>query len=426
MKIDVGLAFLRRYWLWCVVAFFAVLHIFIFTRVFQSIDNADVELYFNYASNIMSGQIPYRDFTMEYPPGALLVFLLPRLFASTLEVYGPAFALTMLAFDLACLFMIISLARRLKLAVVPTLIIYSLVVISVGSIGVQRFDFAPAALSLAAVFAFGRGNYKSSWALVAVGTLIKLYPIALAPLFLIYQWRHQPWRSIVAPVLVCGAVLVCAMLPFFVLSPSGFTNAFSLQSGRNLQIESFYASLLFMSHALGGSTVAVFFGPVSWDMTSRYAAGIASISLVAMFFAAATVYYTYFLPYRWKQAISVGPPEPPALGRLVNFSLLLVIVLLMTSKVVSTQFIVWLLPFVPLVSGRARHAVWPIFIVAGLLTWYIYPLHYGDLYDLYVLPMQALFLRNIILIIIAFWLWEAREPELGSEEMMERLLPNCA
>jgi len=412
MKAAVWLVYLRRYWLWGALVLFSAAHVIMFTRVFTSIAYADVELYHTYASRMMSGEMPYRDFSVEYPPGALLVFLLPWFFTSTLEAYGPAFAIEMMVFSLGCLFMITALARRLRLAVVPTLAIYTLVVVSAGSIAVQRFDFAAAALSLAAVFAFSWGNYKSAWVLLAVGFLIKLYPIALAPLFLIYQWRHQPWRRLVVLVIICGAVLLCGVLPFLIASPEGFFKAFSLQGGRNLQIESSYASALFMAYALGGPGIAVFFGPVSWDLASNYSEGIAQLSLVIMFFAAAAVYIAYLWPYRQKTIENIGPPEPPALGRLINFSLLLIIVLLMTSKVMSTQFIVWLLPFVPLVSGRARHLAWPIFIAAGFLTWYIYPLHYYDLYNLHIPSMQALFLRNVILVLMAFWLCEIREPDL--------------
>ena len=425
MTIADSLAFLRRHWFWCVAALFSVLHIIVFTCVFDK-GGADVELYFQYASNIMDGQMPYRDFAVEYPPGALLVFLIPRLFASTADSYGMAFTLEMLAFNISCIFMIAVLARRLKLTVVPTLAIYTVAVIAVGSISSQRYDFAPAALSLAAVFAFAKGHYKGAWALIAAGAMVKLYPLVLAPLFLIYQWRHHPWRSLVWPVLVCGGILVCGMLPFFISSPEGFLNAFSLQGGRNLQIESFYASVLFMAYALGGSDLSVFQGPVSWDLASPYAEGIAQLALAIMVFVAAVAYVTYWLPYGGKKVKKVGPPEPEATGRLLNFSLLLLVILLLTNKVFSTQFVVWLLPFIPLVSGRIRHVVWPPFIVAGFLTWYIYPLHYWDIRDLHVPPMQALFIRNIILVVMAFWLWETREPELetrgGDKEVGKRQL----
>jgi len=59
-----------------------------------------VEGYYEYASLTREGQLPYRDFSLEYPPGAFMVFFLPRLFTSSLEAYGQAFAIEMLVFNL--------------------------------------------------------------------------------------------------------------------------------------------------------------------------------------------------------------------------------------------------------------------------------------------------------------------------------------
>jgi len=400
----------RLNWLAVAVGVLVVAHVVVFTQLFVS-GGFDVELYYGYASNMESGMVPYRDFSVEYPPGALLVFLLPKLFVSSPEAYGTAFTLEMLAFDLACLFMVFLLARRLRLSPLSSVIIYSLAVASVSSISVQRFDFASAAISLAAILAISRGRYKTAWALVAIGTLVKLYPVVLAPLFLIYQWRHQRWRNLIAPVLVFGAVVMAFALPFWLLSPEGFTHAFALQGGRNLQIESSYASVLFMLYSVGRALLSVFQGPVSWDLDSPYSAGIAQVALLVMALAAVAVCISYYLPYRSLTKHEEGPPPAPALGRLINYSLLIIIVLLLTSKVVSTQFMVWLLPFVPLVTGRARSAVWLSFIAVGWLTWYTYPTHYWDLRNLNILPMDVLFLRNVLLGLMALWLWRLKDPE---------------
>lgn len=45
----------------------------------------DLSLYYNYSLKLMSGQVPYRDFALEYPPLAMLPFTLPRL-----AVFGQA------------------------------------------------------------------------------------------------------------------------------------------------------------------------------------------------------------------------------------------------------------------------------------------------------------------------------------------------
>lgn len=401
------LDYARRNWLWLVLGALAVGHVVLFMQLFVKL-SYDVELYYDYASKMVSGLLPYRDFAVEYPPGALLVFLLPRLFVSSPEAYNTAFTVEMMLCDLACLFIMPFLARRLKLSPLSTLAIYTLAVISVGSIGIQRYDFAAAAVTLAALFAFSRGNYKTAWVLLAVGTLVKLYPIALAPFFFLYQIRHQRWQSLVMPLLLSGALGVACCLPFWLASPDGFIHAFALQGGRNLQIESSYASVLFMLYGLGRVQLSVFQGPVSWDMDSAYSSGIAQIAIVIMAIAAAAVYISYYLPRKRKNVLVNAPPSAEAMGRIINFSLLVIIMLLLASKVVSTQFMVWLVPLVPLVSGRARHAVWPVFMAVGWLTWYIYPVHYWDLRYLYATPISAIFVRNVLLGLMAFWLWELK------------------
>src|SRR5215207_4078479 len=39
----------------------------------------DLTLYYQNSLNLLHGQLPYRDFALEYPPLALLPFVLPRL-----------------------------------------------------------------------------------------------------------------------------------------------------------------------------------------------------------------------------------------------------------------------------------------------------------------------------------------------------------
>ena len=43
----------------------------------------DVDIYYNYASRTIQGQIPYRDFPVEYPIFALPIFLIPRVLFQT-------------------------------------------------------------------------------------------------------------------------------------------------------------------------------------------------------------------------------------------------------------------------------------------------------------------------------------------------------
>src|SRR6266545_4922670 len=94
----------------------------------------DLPIYEEYASMILDGQLPYRDFRIEYPPGALPMFVLTALTLSALR--RPPHA------------------QALSLAVVAS----SPLVI--GHVFVERYDIWPAALTAAALAAAVRGRYR--------------------------------------------------------------------------------------------------------------------------------------------------------------------------------------------------------------------------------------------------------------------------
>jgi len=55
----------------------------------------DTPVYERYGEAILDGQVPYRDFDLEYPPAALPAFVLPALAQE--DDYGSAFELLMWA-----------------------------------------------------------------------------------------------------------------------------------------------------------------------------------------------------------------------------------------------------------------------------------------------------------------------------------------
>lgn len=391
---------------------FCLIHTLVFTRAFYS-GGPDVETYYQYASRMHDGQVPYRDFAVEYPPGALAVFLIPRLFTDNLHDYGHAFTLEMLFFDLACLFLVLAMGRRLKLPPLGTLIIYTLSMLAVNAIMVQRHDLAPAALTLGSVYAMSRSKHKLAWALLALGTVTKLYPALLAPIFLLYQYRHRGWRSLVAPIAVFAAILAAVATPFLWLDRQGFVASFAVQSGRALQLESSYSSVLLMAHTLGLPGIQPYAGPVSFDLAAPLAEPLKRYSFVIMGVGLLWVYASYFRASR--RDCSSTPAKEAEPSRLVSYSFLAILVFLLTSKVLSAQFIVWLYPLVPLVTGRFRHAAWLSFLAVGLLTWYIYPLHYYDLADKMAMPINVLFLRNALLVLLAVWLWGEKQAVSASD-----------
>ncbi len=374
------------------LALFGLVHILIFALLFTTIYRSAYSasgLYFDYASNILNGQMPYRDFAIEYPPLSLLFFLLPRLVAYNLDSYAIAFGAETLLFSLLGLFLVVRLSRRLELVPWKSLTIYTIALLAMGPIVSCQYDIFPAITVLLALYAFMSGKNKTSWALLAVGTLTKIYPIALLPVLLIYHIRNRQCRQIRSGIVTFAITALAIVIPFMILSPEGLLASFSYHSQRGIQLESLYSSILLAVNNLGWLTVEPGFGFGSWnlvgpaaDIASKVSSVLLPLSLIA----------TYWFIYR-RMKRTLNP-----LNEILSYSLLAVAVLIATSKVLSPQYLIWLFPLIPLFSGRFRYALWAVFIAIGALTYYIFPLHYFELIDLESGLVAILFARNILLI----------------------------
>ena len=116
----------------------------------------DTPVYERYGSAIDSGQVPYRDFALEYPPGALPVFVLPALGGARGDSYRRRFeALMALLGELMIVTVAVALAalgagRRWLLAALGLAAVAPLLL---GPVVLSRFDLWPAALTAAALAA---------------------------------------------------------------------------------------------------------------------------------------------------------------------------------------------------------------------------------------------------------------------------------
>jgi len=350
--------------------------------------DSDIEVYAAYAERTFQGQVPYRDFDLEYPPGALPVLLAPA--TSDTDDYYTRFRLAMLALAAAAVVLLVVALFRvgadaaqlaaavLVLATVPRTLTPGLVL--------DRFDLWPAVLVLVAVVAVMYGRRTVGLAALGVGTAAKLYPLALVPLVLLLRRdRTRVHRDL---AIVLGAMLAFA-LPFALLAPRGIVRVGWLLARRELQVESLGASILLAAHRLGVYEPKLYYSfglGNSWDLEGSVPAIVAVVGSLAQAVALAAVWF----------AFARSPRGPHELLLAVAAS---VVGFVAFGKVLSPQYMVWVLAAVPLVVGRVARFTLPAAVVAALLTRSLYRVGYSDLLE--AGPWSWVVLaRNIVLVAI--------------------------
>ncbi|MFO8102108.1 MAG: glycosyltransferase 87 family protein, partial [Dehalococcoidia bacterium] len=354
-------------------------------------------VFYNIAEHVFAGDIPYRDFTFEYPPIALPVFLLPRLFTSNSLHYQVPFAIEMLIFDLIGLLVIADLSRRLGRSPRIAILTYTIVAAAGGPLITERFDVAPAVLVLCAIYAFIRRWHATAWILLCIAIMLKTYPIVIAPLFAMYFVKRKEFNPLVKGIMAFGITLAIIVIPCLCLDVGGFIDSYTYHFDRGLQIESTYASVILLGSDFGLLDGEMRFDYGAWHMDTPLSDSLSHASFFIMLLVLAIVYALYT---RHKK--SMNNIEEDTL--LINYAVLAVLAFMLTSKVLSPQYIIWIYPLIPAVAGQWRIACIMLFVNIGVLTYYIYPENYGDLLVRKSEIIYILFARNVLLLILPFGL----------------------
>jgi uncharacterized membrane protein len=295
------------------------------------------------AAVVHSHVVPYRDFAVEYPPGAIPMFVLPAWIGGD---YATTFEWVMFACG-------VLLVAVMALWLRPAAALYAaLAPVLVGSLILSRFDLWPALLATAALAAFLRERHALGWGLLAAAASAKIWPLVLVPLALVWSYRRGHLRAVLAG----AVVLVLVVGPFVLVAPHGVYDSLRSQADRPLQVES-----------LGAALFTTFGHP--HVISSHGSQGITGHGAVAAIFAVAQFVAVLAL---WI-AFARGPATPE---RLVRYSAAAVAAFVAFSKVLSPQYLLWLIPLVPLVRGRRGLAATGLLTVALVLTQLWFPWHY--------------------------------------------------
>jgi hypothetical protein len=377
------------------LVFFVIAHLLILILLFNTvykIQYSATGIYFDFASKVLDGNLPYRDFTFEYPPFSLLFFVLPRLLASTWLPFSIYYQAEVVIFDIIGILIVYRIASKLGNPPWAPMMVYTLGVLAMGPIICQQYDIFPAVMSLLAVYLFWSGKHKTAWAILALATLTKIYPALIAPILIIHYLRNGQWERLWQGLITFGAVCLVILLPFLITSPASLRSLYDYHALRGIQLESAYSAFLLVAEKLNLISAWTEFNHSAWnimgtgaDVMTGYSTFILGILLLA----------AYWFIYRQTKK---GRPRIRQIG---TFSMLVVLITLFASKVLSPQYIIWLIPLLPLISGGWGYIICAAFVITGGLTYLLFPWLYFDLALMENQAVAVLFIRNGLLIAMA-------------------------
>ncbi|MEP6812035.1 MAG: glycosyltransferase 87 family protein [Actinomycetota bacterium] len=374
----------RRQWLVAIpgVVLFLVSCAVVRGGLFDSARYGDAAYYGHYAHLMALGKWPYRDFYDEYPvlaqPLFYVVHLLPGPFVTsfkwTMAVCGAAALVLMVAAMRAPLHRIAIAAG--VVGVSPLL---------VGPIFLNTYDMFPALLTIAAVLAFIHDRERTTYILLALAVAAKVYPVVIVPIVLVETWARGGRDSVRRAIAWFVGVLVLVHLPFAILGPGGLRFSYWTQLKRGLEVESLGGAIVLVLDRLGLYTATLRDqAPGSKDAVGTLPGLLAVLSSLVVIAAVAWVTWLYVHGRRDRLLAAAA-----AVTAFIAF-----------GKVLSPQYVVWLVPLMP-AAGLAASGALVAALALTHLEWNHFVrsyAHWGQVLSWWVLA------RDLVLVALFFLL----------------------
>ena len=272
---------------------------------------SETTLYYGYADRMFHGEMPYSDFDAEYPPLSLLLILIPRLLSFNELSYQIVFGIMAYLSLIAATYFIYRIAERYTNRPSRYTDVFLILCVIFVDFILDRYDVFPMVLTVAAVYFFISGRRNAAWVAVAAGTMIKLYPALLAPVFLIHLISRKEYSEAVKGVGICVAIGIVCMLPFVIADPETALMFITYHADRGMQVESIVSSFIMFLSLFGLTEITYYFGSGSDNIAGALPDACADIMLPLMAVAMIAAYaaYAYTLKkYREQGRTDVMPP----------------------------------------------------------------------------------------------------------------------
>ncbi|MHB8341611.1 MAG: glycosyltransferase family 87 protein [Mycobacteriales bacterium] len=327
----------------------------------------DVFVLYN-TEGLAGGQRPYLDHPVEYPVliGAVMygVAEIDRAFpVPSRERHFFDLTALLLAAALVATVLLTALTHRRRpwdaalIALAPAVLLNMDV----------NWDLVAVALTAGAILAWSRRHPAWAGVLLGLGTATKLYPLLLLWPLLFLCLRARRMRAFGG--LLAGAITSWAVVdvPVWVANPRGFAYFYSFSEHRTTEFNSLWWAL---DYAWSGGRKLVSSGTM--NLVSSLVYGVSLVAIAGLVLAA---------------------PRRP---RLPQVAFLTVAMFVLTGKVYSPQYVLWLVPLAALARPRWRYFLaWQLSEVVLFITLYGYLINY-DTSGGKGVPYPAFFLLGVL------------------------------
>jgi hypothetical protein len=301
----------------------------------------DTRLYYWYATSLTWGQVPYASYNVPYPQFffiPVLLALVPALLVQGYAVYLWSFSALMIVIDTATLVLVYSIAARLWGQEKAFLcgFLYATAFSAAFFVPIY-YDAVPSFLLVLSLWTYLYRNQVGGFLLGTAGALAKWFPAFALPYYVLHQHKTGRDRGIILKeCLLAGSLVLVAVVPFILLNAGGFLTTYTMHVARMPEVNSF----MYYLDAIGALAGI---GPVH------------ACSLLLVLAAELSLLYGY---YRYLDA----RPET-----LVACIFLAILVFVLANKVFSTNYILWLAPFLALLLCRTPRHILVFYLVQAVM-----------------------------------------------------------
>ncbi len=348
---------------------------------------SDIWLYYATAAKqfaaVVRGENFFERWEFEYPPLAFVLLDLPARISGvvwpTEPMSFPAYAFAFRSLMFGCDAVIFALLASLPGgagAVWRRALVYQALTLLLAPVLYDRFDLAmtaPLAAALAASL-HPQGHRCAPW-LLTLATHVKLIPALLAPWILLntptearpanerLAWRDRRRATLV----YVGGTLALAGV-FWLLWGDGAFRFLGYHANRGLQIESTWATAVAWQRLAAGDSLAIQVQFGAWQLHGADA--VASAATPVLLGAVGLLAVSHL------RGVSASPQRDDCSRAPLAFSVALLAILL-CSKVLSPQFLLWLCPFIAWIAALPRtNLIVALSLACAGLTTLVFPVTY--------------------------------------------------